>query len=175
MNYIHTKSREIYTRDAIHTSNRIISFLQNSGIDVSLFRFIDHICYRCISQDNYGNMKQQLSKYAILLDESLIGAREVSIWKLINPFIVLWGIIPCIELSAPKLDNTHPEWWEHIEIVLDDLDSFYSQYKQFITETKWFTKTKNLDIEIEFPHTRIWGQLAVKFHEDSIENIIYQE
>jgi predicted metalloenzyme YecM len=109
------------------------------------------------------------------LDESLIGAREVSIWKLSSPFTVLWGIIPCVELSAPKLDNIHPEWWEHIEIVVDDLDSFYSEYKQFITETKWFTKIKNRDIEIEFPHTRIWGQLAVKFHEDSIENIIYQE
>jgi predicted metalloenzyme YecM len=71
-NNIHIKTREMNTKDAIQTSNIIMSLLQDSGIDVSLFHLIDHICYRCISQDNYDDMKQKICKYAILLDESII-------------------------------------------------------------------------------------------------------
>ncbi len=136
---------------------------------------IDHICYRCISDEQYDSMKDVLSEHSQLLDESEIWWRRVSIRKLSEPFQTLWWDIPCVELSAPKSNNTHPEWREHIEIVVEDLEVFYEQYRKLITETKWFTKMRNRDLEIEFPDSRPWWQLAVKFHEKSIEDILLEE
>lgn len=164
-----------YSQEAIQTSNTIFSLIQDIGIDISLLLMIDHVCYRCISDDQYDFMKDVLHQHSQLLDESEIWWRRVSIWKLSEPFETVWWVIPCVELSAPKSDNTHPEWREHIEIVVEDLENIYQHYKELITETKWFTKARNRDLEIEFPNSRPWWQLAVKFHEKSIEDILLEE
>lgn len=175
MNKKHITQRKEYSEQAIHTSNTIISLIQDLGIDIGLLLMIDHICYRCISDGQYDSMKDLLHQYSQLLDESEIWWRRVSIWKLSESFETVWWAIPCIELSAPKPDNKHLEWREHIEIVVEDLENIYQHYKELITENKWFTKARNRDLEIEFPNSRPWWQLAVKFHEKSIEDILLEE
>ncbi len=73
MNDHNTKQRETYKSDAESTSLTILSLLQSIGIDLSYILMIDHICYRCVSEDQYKTMKQKLSEQSELLDESLIG------------------------------------------------------------------------------------------------------
>lgn len=72
MNNHSTTQREISTNGAIQTANKIISLVRDSGIDLASVLKVDHICYRCVSEDQYHSMKQKLSDQATLLDESEI-------------------------------------------------------------------------------------------------------
>lgn len=137
---------------------------------------IDHICYRCETDDHYIIMKHYLSNLSQLLHENIIDKRPISIRKLDHPLHYKEYTIPCIELSAPKENNTHHNGREHIEVIVDDLEAFDEQYGANITERKGFSKSINRDLEIEFPwFNSNGGQYAIKFHEQSIEAIIKQE
>lgn len=146
--------------------------LEQSWIDISNL-FIDHICYRASSRDDYEEKKKILWEWSgQLLVESEIWWRLIATYKLFDPIVYRWRLIEILELPSPKLGSLHPTWREHVEFVVPEaLESFYLKHSDRVRfQTKWLSKKRNPDLEIEFES---W--VACKFHTQTLEKIISEE
>ncbi len=152
--------------------DKLTNNIQQTWIDISKL-FIDHICYRTASNEDYEEKKTLLSNWSWeLLIESEIWWRLIATYKLFDPIVYKNRLIDVLELPAPKQWVIHPTWREHVEFVIpESLESFYLKHSdkvQFIT--KWLAKKYNADVEIEFEP---W--VACKFHTQSLEKVIAKE
>jgi len=149
--------------------SKIFNDLKSNEIDFSNY-FLDHICYRVASQEKYFSLKSTLEKENQLLIESKINGRNISIFKLKNPIQFEGRSIPLLELPAPKKGSQYAEGWEHIELVIDEsLDTFLEKYSNLSFDKKGFSKSINRDVRLKL------GKLSVKFHEQSLEEVIIIE
>lgn len=147
--------------------DKLMSAITHIGIDVSSF-FLDHICYRTETNEEYEEMKIFFSHHGDCIYESKIGWRMISLYKLFKPLEYKWREIPLVELPAPKSYNTHKSGWEHVEFVIpEDLSLFLKRYPHIPFITKALSRTFNNDVEIEFEE---W--LAVKFHNLPLEEVV---
>lgn len=146
--------------------DRIFQFLDQDGIDVSLYE-LDHVCYRVETKEEYERLKTQLQPLGELLTESLIGGRLIATFKLFEPIRYKKRKIWCLELPSPKAGSPYKEGYEHVEFVIDKpFDDFMSLYPALTFKTKGMSKEVNPDI------SRKYGDLAVKFHHHTIEYVI---
>ena len=146
--------------------DRIFLELLRNEIDVSYFE-LDHICYRVETQKEYVEGKEQLSELWELLIETEIWGRCIATYKLLQPIIYQNRKIYIIELPAPKQRSEYKTWFEHVEFVVDEsLEAFMSDNSQVDFKTKALSKEINPDISLNF-----WD-ISVKFHWDTLENVI---
>ena len=128
---------------------------------------IDHLCYRTSSLDNYKEMKKVFSQLGVKLVESDVNGRAIATYKLHKPINYKNYVIPLIEVPAPKAGRFTAEGFEHIEVVIDiDFPELMRLYPHCQFEKKAMYKKLNPELEIEF------GDCAVKFHHQSLEEII---
>lgn len=138
-------------------------------IDVSYFE-LDHICYRVETQKEYEKCKIELWELWEHLAENEVGGRLISTYKLAKPIIYQNRKIFVIELPFPKQGSDYKTWFEHVEFVIDEkLEDFIAKHSELEFKTKALSKKINPDISINF-----WD-ISVKFHRDSLENIIESE
>lgn len=144
----------------------VFAFLEAKQIDVSRFN-LDHICYRLESQDTYDQVKSELEKENLLLVESNINRRPISVFKLSNPYLHEARIIDVLELPSPKEGSAYRTGWEHVEFVVDgSLEEFQQSYPDVEFDDKGFSKVINRELRLKAE------KLSVKFHENSLEEII---
>lgn len=171
--------------------SHVISSLNNVGIDVSPY-FLDHCCYRCETMLEYNSFKSELSFVSQLLTESVIGGRPIATFKLHVPVAVndrgqlqssatsltesneplelSSRQVQFIELASPKPGSPYPSGLEHVEFVIDSsLDEFRAKHQNHKWDTKGMEKKTNQDIRLNF------NGFSVKFHLDSLENVIALE
>lgn len=146
-------------------------FLQllRSEIDVSYYE-LDHICYRVETQWEYNECKEHISQLWSLLSETKIWGRHIATYKLKKPIIYQNRKIHVIELPAPKQWSNYRTWFEHVEFVVDkSLESFIAEHSELEFKTKALSKEINPDVSLNFWDT------AVKFHINTLENVIEWE
>lgn len=139
--------------------------------------FLDHACYRVETVDAYIKLRNELLIENELLVEGLIGGRRISTFKMKTPFHFRGREIPLLELPEPKAGSFYAEGWEHVEFVTDrPLSSFDNwlvdqlQISPDDIDRSGAGKARNADLRLRLP-----DGLSVKFHEQSLEEVIREE
>jgi uncharacterized protein len=148
---------------------KVIQDVVSIGIDPSSY-FLDHCCFRCETIEEYTQISQSLHLVSTLLVESDIGGRPIATFKLNDSIKVANRIIDVIELASPKQGSYYPSGLEHVEFVIDcSLAEFEGRYRNLKWNKSGFNKKLNPDLRLDF------DGFSVKFHTDSLENVIRQE
>jgi len=149
--------------------DNIFSSLVEVDIDVSPF-FLDHICYRVETAEEYERYKNILADYGTVLSETMVSGRLISTYKLHEPITYKERHIPLLELPSPKPGKHYASGLEHAEFVIDtSFEAFMKKYPHVSFETKDLEKKINPDIRISF------DGCSVKFHQQSLEDVIQFE
>ena len=163
----------------------VIHKCHNSGISKEFLstKEIDHICFRCSSNEEYIDIKSRMTSEHIgtLLVEGIIGGRPISTVLLSKPYIYENWSIPCIEITSPKAGKVHQTGLEHIEVVIgNDEDSFLDskekllkfteQYPQIEFDLKAIDKEVNADVSFTLE-----GIGSIKFHVKSLRDVCNYE
>jgi hypothetical protein len=144
--------------------------LLQSRVELQDDWFIDHICYRTSDLDEYEAVKSELAKKNLLLIESMIGGRPIATYKLSSPLTYKNFIIPLVEVPAPKAGRRSQSGYEHIEIVVkESFDELISRFSHLDVKTHALSKEINPELVISL------GDISVKFHHQSLEEVIEYE
>ena len=164
---------------------KILNQCHVSGIsrEYLITREIDHICFRCRSNDEYIDIRSRLTSNDIgrLLVEDLIGGRPISTILLSKPYIYEDWAIPCIEVACPKPGRVHQAGLEHVEVVIGDKeDDFHSSkdkllkfiesYPDVCFDLKAIDKSINADISLGLADCG-----SIKFHVRSLYDVCTYE
>lgn len=132
--------------------------------------FLDHICYRVATEEEYQSAKVELLDHASLLIESMVNGRMISTFKLHSPIHFNNRIIDVLELPAPKPGSTYLSGLEHAEFVTSEgLKSFIERYPALKFETTGIDKKINADVTLRFD-----GEV-IRFHNQTLEDVIALE
>lgn len=149
---------------------KILNELREIGFQLN-DNFIDHVCFRVQTEEEYKFYKNEFFKIGELLSEASISGRPICTYKLFQPIKVGNKSIPCIEIPAPKASKVYATGLEHLEIVIDE--SFESLSSKFPNQ-KWdwagARKEKNPELAI-----LLSDSLSAKFHHQSLEEVIRLE
>ncbi len=132
---------------------------------------IDHICYKPKEFEEYESLKSIiLNAGNTLASEVLINGRPIASFKLKDPIVIGDYTIDCLELPAPKEVGESHSRWDHIEVVIDsDLNEFMAARPAIAWKTSNLNAKINADVSVKLKHG------VVKFHNDSLLNIIKEE
>lgn len=132
----------------------------------------DHVCYRVETPERYEALKASwLSSLGMLVAETPVNGRPISIIRMKEPFTFLSSRIECLELPAPKPGSPYPEGWEHAEFVTGEkLETFIARYPRVAFEKKSLGKEINPEIALPVP-----GGYQLKFHPTTILDVIAEE
>lgn len=145
---------------------KLFSILSEKNIQLENWK-IDHLCYRTSDLDNYEKIKAEFSKLGEFLIESEVNGRDIATYKLNSPVLFEGYRIPLVEVPAPKKGKNTTEGWEHIEVVIDiSFDELMKRYPKIDFDTKALSKELNPELVIKF------GDCAIKFHHQSLEEVI---
>lgn len=129
----------------------------------------DHICWRVDSQARYEELRAHISTYVgDEISEEMVNGRLISVYKLRYPIEKAGYSIDGLELPAPKEGQPYPQGWEHIEFVVDDLESFMKTHPTVQFDTRGLEKADNPTISLTLPSG------TVKFHTKHIFDVIRQ-
>lgn len=144
---------------------------------------IDHICYRCQSNEEYIDVRTKLTSNNVgsLLVEGMIGGRPISTIHLKEPYRYEDWSIPCIEVASPKPNRIHQAGLEHFEVVIGNIDDvfgysknklvdFTSLYPAIKFDLKAIDKDINADVSLEFESAG-----SIKFHLRSLFDVCNHE
>lgn len=151
--------------------SEIEKLLEVHSIDVSNY-YLDHMCYRVDTKSRYSELLSIISNEGELLSESIVGGRPITTFK-INCFASYLGQeISVVEIPSPKDSNLYVEGFEHVEFVIDcSLASFIKKYSEVNFDVKNIDKIINPEVRLRNSENSI----SIKFHTESLENIIAQE
>lgn len=161
---------DIFNKKAIDFIKDLFKKLEDRKIYFKNSWDIDHLCYRCATDDEYEQLKPYFLRFSDLLIESPVNGRLISTFKLHNPIHFKDWIIDLIELPAPKKNKPTPSGFEHIEVVCDEnLHDFSLKFNSDIINTKGLDKAFNSELELDL------GDKKIKFHNYSLESVIRLE
>lgn len=153
-------------RDATTFLTQIFDRLKAASVEVYNWP-IDHLCYRVQSQEQYQSMRVEFNQMGTLLIESMIGGRLISTYKLHTPITYGARQIPLIELPEPKASKPTLLGLEHAEFVCPlSFTELLERNPGLDWKTQGTKKTFNPELELRL------GELAVKFHQMSLERVI---
>lgn len=163
-------TESICQHEAVIFLDKLFVDLQKNNILLAHHWDIDHLCYRCDSQQQYKQLKESFSNFADLLVESPINGRAISIFKLNKPILYNDYMIDLIELPAPKINKMTVTGFEHAEVVCDwSFEEIKDYYRHANFDESGTNKNFNADIEI------CMSESSLKFHHLSLESVINLE
>ncbi len=149
---------------------RVFNKLDAQNIQLDKHWFIDHLCYRVSSLENYNSFKKQFASFAELLIESDVNGRPIATYKFAEPICFRDWSIQVVELPAPKPGKITIEGFEHFEVVADiGFDEIKTRYPKAAFSESGLKKDFNPELEISL------DELAIKFHPLSLESVIRLE
>ncbi|MBC7712862.1 MAG: VOC family protein [Rhizobacter sp.] len=159
---------DIITDPHVYLEN-LFSKIESIGLNVDDC-FLDHICYRVATDDEYQTKKVELLDHGILLIESMVNGRMISTYKLNVALHFNNRIIDVLELPAPKPGASYSSGLEHVEFVTKEpLKNIVARYPALKFETFGIDKEINADITLKFE-----GQ-CIRFHNQTLEDVIAAE
>ena len=133
--------------------------------------FMDHICFRTGSEEEYQDIKTQFQKIGKLLVASEIGGREISTFKLNTPIIFGKHEIELIEVPAPKPGKNYVSGYEHAEFVIkESFQDYIDNYSEIDFDTSSCNKTHNPELRV-----KLAKNISIKLHHQSLEDVIKEE
>lgn len=105
-------------------------FKEISELDLDLTDFqLDHLAYKTATNQEYDQVKKELEKIGQLAKESLVGGRDIAIFKLNFPITYQNFKISTFELIAPKSGEKIDSGLEHVEFYKDgNLQAILKKY-----------------------------------------------
>ena len=76
----------------------------------------DHLCYKCVSQEEYEQMKPLFDFESDYVYQSIISERRIAIVRLKKSIDTPFGPLGFLELSDQKKDGSQKSGFDHIEI-----------------------------------------------------------
>jgi uncharacterized protein len=147
----------------------IFNQLADIELDVEKY-FLDHICYRVASAEEYHHKKAELAPLGNLLIESMVNGRLIATYKLNSPIVYKNRLIDVIELPSPKPGHAYKSGLEHVEFVTKDpLQKIVDRYPQYAFEVFGIHKKINADITLKL------GEYCIRFHNHTLEDVIKEE
>ena len=147
--------------------DQLFAELKTKNIDVEAFE-LDHVCLRVETVDEYNRAKNYFASIGLLLSDAMVNGRPISTFKLLEPLTYNDRSIFLIEIPSPKASKPYSTGFEHAEFVIDkNFKDFSSQYPGIAFD--FSGARKSLNAELSLPLT---PQLAVKFHQQSLERVI---
>ena len=132
---------------------------------------IDHICWRCSSEENYLKAKQKFESLGALLIESMISGRLIATYKLHKALVYKNISVDVVEVAAPKTGSPFEEGFEHAEIVINkSFKDFTSDYPELVFDWSATDKTINPELKLALN-----SKYALKYHHQTLESIIALE
>jgi len=139
----------------------VTSFAVASGLPIVQHE-IDHVCFRCETIIQYRQVCDTIvnEDVGIIIIESMIGGRPISIAMFNSPIVYKEWSIPCLEITCPKPGRSHKNGFEHIEIVVDKdnqhrftnskafLEHIAAQYPHIDFDRKAIDKDVNADLNV---------------------------
>jgi len=120
--------------------------------------------------ERYEELKKELSQEHTLLHEAMVSNRPIAAYKLKEPILFAGSEIPLLELPAPKPGSSYEEGFEHAEAVIkESFTDFAAKYPHIEFDWKGSKKAHNPELRIKL------GEVAIKFHHLSLEEVIAQE
>lgn len=104
---------QTFANDAISRVETASNFLELYGLHDELY--VDHICYKCGSHDEFVKMRAMLEPEAIYLYESWINGRLIAILRLKSPLVYKNTIMNYVELQDKKEGKEVVPGFTHIE------------------------------------------------------------
>jgi predicted metalloenzyme YecM len=146
---------------------RVVSGLRaEHGLDVSMFQ-LDHVCFRCVDNREYLQIRDRLREHGNVVIESMIGGRPISVFELTSPIVGHGFSVQCVELACPKPGRSHAAGLEHAEFVVGvHPKAFAEQHPSIRWNWKAAEKMVNPDVCVD-----VGGTLSAKFHQDSLFNV----
>lgn len=138
------------------------------GIDLKPY-FLDHICYRVGSVEEYLEKKEQLKAHGDMLIESMVNGRMIATFKLHQPIVYKERLIDVVELPAPKPGHSYKSGLEHAEFVSGPLSDVVEKYPHLEFDTSGINKAINADITLRL------GEFCIRFHNQTLESVIAHE
>ena len=155
--------------DPIIFLDEIFHRLEEIELDIAPY-FLDHLCYRVGSEEEYQTKKSELEKLGNLLVESMVNGRLISTFKLHQAIAYKNRLIDVLELPAPKPDHAYKSGLEHVEFVTKDaLQKIVDRYPQYNFEVFGIHKKINADITLKL------GEYCIRFHNHTLEDVIKKE
>lgn len=147
----------------------IFSRIEDIELNVDRY-FMDHICYRVDSDENYRLKREELRHHGELLIESMVNGRLISTFKLNDPIVFKERKIELLELPAPKSGHSYRPGLEHVEFVTKEpLQKIVDRYPQYAFEVFGIHKKINADITLKL------GDYCIRFHNQALEDVIKLE
>lgn len=159
---------ELEKQFQIFMSN-LFSALKDKNIDLS-HNYLDHICYRVETAEEYCLYQNNLNLFSDLLIESSIGGRSISTFKLHKPLRFEQRIVDIIELPSPKESHPYKRGFEHAEFVIDEDFKNFSNKFNFEFDWKGTKKKHNPELRLNLNEN-----LSIKLHHKSLEEVIHSE
>lgn len=162
--------RQELEKEAISFIKEIDAELADLNIDLES-SFIDHLCFRVETVEDYLTYKQKFSCVGKLLIESVIGGRNIANFKLFKPIQCNGKVISVIELPAPKANSSYKTGFEHAEFVISkSFQEIQNSYKNINFDTRGLEKKHNPELKL-----KLKNNISIKFHHKSLENLIEAE
>lgn len=121
----------------------------------------DTICYRVETNERYDELKQELARIAMMLNEVEINGRLIVVYALEEPLAVgKWQDVSYIEVPQPKPGSHYLEGIDHVQFVTRlPLGKFQAKYSDVAFEEKGLANKLN-------PLLKLEGEaVSVKFHD----------
>lgn len=147
--------------------NQLEQGLRDYGLPPALGP-MDHVCYRAATPQEYLQQRTALARFGDCLVEGMIGNRPIITYRLHQPLASPFGLIPCLELAAPKAGKQHLYGLEHGEIVVDNLPQLLIDYPKVPFNTKGL-EGSSPELTLALPPYQI------KYHQRSLADTIALE
>ena len=131
----------------------------------------DTICYRVETNERYDDVKQQLARRAMMIDETEVNGRLIAVFAPHEPLRAgMWQSISYIELPQPKPGRFYPEGIDHVQYVTRrSLSDFHQAHTEVSFEEKGLESKLN-------PLLKLIGEdVSVKFHDKHMGAVIALE
>lgn len=129
--------------------------------------FMDHICFRVGTPEEYETKKVEMAALGNLLVESMVNGRMIATYKLHSPIAYKNRLIDVVELPAPKPGSHYESGLEHVEFVTtENLHDFVKKHPGQKFETGGIDKKFNADITLRL------GDYCIRFHNQTLEEVI---
>lgn len=160
-----------------------------AGIDAAACGYeMDHLCYRCETENEYQEVCKALQTFSTLLVEGEIGGRMISTVQLFNPIQHAGFTITCVEIPSPKPGTPYPSGLEHLELVVGNKQDGMVSNKRLLQfmegckqngvklafDERAINKHVNADVSVSFKNTEV-GNISVKFHNRPLNEVIAYE
>jgi predicted metalloenzyme YecM len=157
-------------KDANSFLNSLFDEIEALSLNIEM-EYIDHLCYRVKTDSEYTLYKKEFSESGKLLIESVVGGRLISSFKLNSPIKFKDYKIDVIELPAPKVAKAYTTGFEHAEfVIMKSFEEVINTHPSICFDTSGINKKHNPELRLKLNSGK-----SIKFHHDSLENIILLE